>query len=433
MFMRRVLVITYYWPPSGGSGVQRWVKFAKYLPAEGWQPVVYTPENPERQSEDKSLYADIPAEVEVVRRPITEIYGIYRSLTGRKASAAEVNVVNSQRKSLKQRLVMWVRGNAFIPDPRISWVRPSVRFLKKYLAEHPVDLVVTTGPPHSMHLIGRGLKRATGIPWIADFRDPWTKIFYFKHLSLSAWAQKRHERLEQSVLDEADAVVAVSPLVRDDFVAATRTPVHLITNGYDPDDYQQRVEPDGFFNLTHTGLFAADGNPLVLWKVLADKVREDALFARMLRLRLVGKTDVQVLEAIRAAGLGDQLVDLGYRDHQTAVREQLGASVLLLPLRQEPEYRATLPGKLFEYLGARRPVLGIGQTDGAMARILAETGAGQTFDWPDEAGLRAALDRLWEDFRSGVEPKLSEDLSVYSRRSTARRMAALFQEITPSA
>lgn len=431
--MRRVLVITYYWPPSGGSGVQRWVKFAKYLPAEGWQPVVYTPENPERQSEDKSLYVDIPAEVEVVRRPITEIYGIYRSLTGRKASAAEVNVVNSQRKSFKQRLVMWVRGNAFIPDPRISWVRPSVRFLKKYLAEHPVDLVVTTGPPHSMHLIGRGLKRATGIPWIADFRDPWTKIFYFKHLSLSAWAQKRHERLEQSVLDEADAIVAVSPLVRDDFVAATRTPVHLITNGYDPDDYQQRVEPDGFFNLTHTGLFAADGNPLVLWKVLADKVREDAQFARMLRLRLVGKTDVQVLEAIRAAGLGDQLVDLGYRDHQTAVREQLGASVLLLPLRQEPEYRATLPGKLFEYLGARRPVLGIGQTDGAMARILAETGAGQTFDWPDEAGLRAALDRLWEDFRSGVEPKLSEDLSVYSRRSTARRMAALFQEITPSA
>ena len=431
--MRRVLVITYYWPPSGGSGVQRWVKFAKYLPAEGWQPVVYTPENPERQSEDKSLYADIPAEVEVVRRPITEIYGIYRSLTGRKASAAEVNVVNSQRKSFKQRLVMWIRGNAFIPDPRISWVRPSVRFLKKYLAEHPVDLVVTTGPPHSMHLIGRGLKRATGIPWIADFRDPWTKIFYFKHLSLSSWAQKRHDRLEQSVLDEADAIVAVSPLVRDDFVAATRTPVHLITNGYDPDDYQQRVEPDGFFNLTHTGLFAADGNPLVLWKVLADKVREDAQFARMLRLRLVGKTDAQVLEAIRAAGLGANLVDLGYRDHQTAVREQLGASVLLLPLRQEPEYRATLPGKLFEYLGARRPVLGIGQTDGAMARILRDTGAGQTFDWPDEAGLRAALDRLWEDFRSGVEPKLSEDLSVYSRRSTARRMAALFQEITPSA
>ena len=433
MFMRRVLVITYYWPPSGGSGVQRWVKFAKYLPAEGWQPVVYTPENPERQSEDKSLYADIPAEVEVVRRPITEIYSLYRSLTGRKASAAEVNVVNSQRKSFKQRLVMWIRGNAFIPDPRISWVRPSVRFLKKYLAEHPVDLIVTTGPPHSMHLIGRGLKRATGIPWIADFRDPWTKIFYFKHLSLSAWAQMRHERLEQSVLDEADAVVAVSPLVRDDFVAATRTPVHLITNGYDPDDYQQRVEPDGFFNLTHTGLFAADGNPLVLWKVLADKVREDAQFARMLRLRLVGKTDAQVLEAIRAAGLGANLVDLGYRDHQTAVREQLGASVLLLPLRQEPEYRATLPGKLFEYLGARRPVLGIGQTDGAMARILQDTGAGQTFDWPDEAGLRSAVDRLWAGFCAGVEPLLSEDLSQYSRRSTARRMAALFQEITPQA
>ena len=428
--MRRVLVITYYWPPSGGSGVQRWVKFAKYLPAEGWQPVIYTPDNPERQSEDKSLYADIPDEAEVIRRPITEIYGIYRSLTGKKASAAEVNVVNAQKKSWKQRLVMWVRGNAFIPDPRISWVRPSVRFLKKYLAEHPVDLIVTTGPPHSMHLIGRGLKRATGIPWIADFRDPWTKIFYFKHLSLSRWARRRHERLEQSVLDEATAVVAVSPLVQDDFVSATRTPVHLVTNGYDPDDYEQPVEPDGFFNLTHTGLFAADGNPVSLWKILGEKVAQDPEFARMLRLRLVGKTDVQVLEAIRNAGLSANLTDLGYRDHQTAVREQLGASVLLLPLRQEPEYRATLPGKLFEYLGARRPVLGIGQTDGAMARILSGTGAGQTFDWPDEAGLRSAIDRLWADFRAGRAVSLSEDLSVYSRRSTARCMAALFQEIS---
>ena len=427
--MRRVLIITYYWPPSGGSGVQRWVKFSKYLPAEGWQPVIYTPENPEMQSVDQSLYGDIPAEAEIIRRPITEIYSLYRGLTGKKASAAEVNVVNSQKKSFLQRVVMWLRGNLFIPDPRVSWVRPSVCFLRKYLQEHPVDVIVSTGPPHSMHLIGRKVARATGIPWIADFRDPWTKIFYFKHLSLTSWARRRHEKLEQAVLDDASAVVAVSPLVRDEFAAMTRSRIELITNGYDPDDYAQPVEPDGFFNVTHTGLFAADGNPLSLWKALGDKVREDAAFAAKLRLRLVGKTDAPVLQAIRDAGLADQLVDLGYKDHLTAVREQLNASVLILPLRQEPEYRATLPGKLFEYLGARRPILGIGQTDGAMARIVGETRTGEVYDWPDAAGLRAAVDRLWEAFRSGEEPVLTENIEAYSRRSTARRMAALMEEL----
>ena len=427
--MGRVLIITYYWPPSGGSGVQRWVKFSKYLPSEGWQPVIYTPENPEMQSVDQSLYGDIPAEAEIIRRPITEIYSLYRGLTGKKASAAEVNVVNSQHKSFLQRMVMWVRGNLFIPDPRVSWVRPSVRFLTKYLREHPVDVIVSTGPPHSMHLIGRKVARATGIPWIADFRDPWTRIFYFKHLSLTGLARRRHEKLEQAVLDEASAVVAVSPLVQEEFRTMTRNRVELITNGYDPDDYAQPVEPDGYFNLTHTGQFAADGNPLALWKVLGDKVREDAVFARKLRIRLAGKTDAAILQAIREAGLGEQLVDLGYRDHLTAVREQLNASVLILPLRQEPEYRATLPGKLFEYLGARRPILGIGQTDGAMARIVGQTHAGEVYDWPDAAGLRSAIDRLWEAFQAGAEPVLTENIEAYSRRSTARRMAALLEDL----
>ena len=160
--MRRVLVITYYWPPTGGSGVQRWVKFSKYLPEFGWQPVVYTPENPEQLARDESLLADIPACAEVVKTRILEPYELYRRLTGGKKGEGEVNPVNAQQKNWKQRLSLWVRGNCFVPDPRIGWVRPSVRFLKKYLAEHPVDAVVTTGPPHSVHLIGLGLKRPLG-------------------------------------------------------------------------------------------------------------------------------------------------------------------------------------------------------------------------------------------------------------------------------
>ena len=429
MSMKRVLIITYYWPPSGGSGVQRWVKFSKYLPSQGWQPVIYTPENPDMPSIDQSLYSDIPEEAEIIKRPITEIYSIYRRISGNKGGG-EVNPINSQKKTLKQKLMLAIRGNLFIPDPRISWLRPSVRFLKKYLREHPVDVIVSTGPPHSMHLIAREVSKATGIPWVADFRDPWTRMFYFKHLALSDWARKKHEKLEKMVLDDASAVVAVSPLVQEEFKTMTGNRIELVTNGYDPEDFGQIVEPDGYFNIVHTGLFASDGNPETLWKVLSDLCREDARFAAQLRIRLVGKNDTMILDSIHAAGLERNLVDLGYRDHTVAVREQMGSTMLILPLRKEPEYRATLPGKLFEYLGSQRPVLGIGQTDGAMARILADTGAGETFEWDDEAGIRTYVLKRWEKFLAGDDDSVPDNnIEQYSRKATARKMAALLESL----
>lgn len=428
--MKKVLVITYYWPPSGGSGVQRWVKFSKYLPSLGWQPVIYTPENPEVPSTDMTLFGDIPNEAEIIKTHINEVYGIYRSLTGGKKGGGEVNPINSRKKTWKQNLAMALRGNLFIPDPRITWARPSVRFLKKYLAEHPVDVIVTTGPPQSMHLIGLRLSRATGIPWIADFRDPWTKMFYFKHLHLSRWAFRRHCSLEKQVLDGATRVIAVSPLVRDEFMGMTKTPVELITNGYDPEDFEQPLEQDGFFNITHTGLFAADGNPETLWQVLAEKCTEDSEFARSMRIRLAGKTDTQIIASIKAAGLGSNLIDLGYRDHNVAVREQMNASMLILPLRKEPEYRATLPGKLFEYLASLNPVLGIGQKDGAMAQVLSETKAGEIWDWGDKKGIRSFVDMCWTLYKTGSGWNRTDNIEKYSRRSTAAQLARLLDSLT---
>ena len=433
--MKRALIISYYWPPAGGSGVQRWVKFAKYLPAEGWQPVIYTPSNPEMLAVDKTLADEIPPEAEVIRRHIFEPYGAYRSLLGKKAASEggsdEVNPVNSQHKTLMQRLMLSVRANLFIPDPRCFWIRPSVRFLKKYLKRHPVDIIISTGPPHSMHLIAMKLARTTGLPWIADFRDPWTRMFYFKHLPMCGWAVRLHKHLEKKVLDRASAVVAVSPPVQQDFRGMTGTRVELITNGYDESDFSDTVvEQDGYFNITHTGLFAADGNPETLWKVLADKCASDPEFSQMLRIRLAGKTDRAVAESIAAAGLGRHLRDNGYQPHQVAVKEQKSASVLLLPLRKEPEYRAVLPGKLFEYLAAARPVLGIGQTDGAMATVLKETGAGTVVEWDDYRSISEFIDRCWESFKSDDADVPAADISGYSRRSLTARMAALMEELT---
>lgn len=436
--MKRVLVITYYWPPTGGSGVQRWVKFARYLPSEGWQPVIYTPENPEQLAVDRSLEKEIPEEAEIIKTHITEPYELYKKFlrgSGHGKEAVEVNPVNARNKSFAQKAAMWVRGNFFRPDPRCMWIRPSVKYLKKYLEEHPVDLIVSTGPPQSMHLIGRRLAKETGLPWIADFRDPWTKIFYFKHLSMTRATEKWHHRMEKKVLDEATAVVAVSPLVQKDFQQVTKTPVVLITNGFDENDYPDMnvSEMSGGhekdFTITHTGLFAADGNPTVLWDVLADKCRKDSEFRNRLKIRLVGKTDIQIIRSIEDAGLKDNLIDLGYQPHEVAVDEQRKASLLILPLRKEPEYKAVLPGKLFEYIASRRPVLGIGQPDGAMAMLMDSTKTGTVLDWNDRDAVGRFIDRCWCDHCKGTLTVEGADISQFTRRNLTRRMAELFDRI----
>ena len=442
--MKRVLIITYYWPPSGGSGVQRWVKFAKYLPKEGWQPVIYTPENPELTTIDKTLAAEIPPEAEIVKTHIFEPYGIYRKLMGKGSSTDlkaltsagsdgnEVNPVNGGKKSWKQKLSLYIRGNFFIPDPRIMWVRPSVKFLKSYLKKHPVDAIVSTGPPQSMHLIGLELSKATGLPWLADFRDPWTKIFYFKHLELTPRSEAKHQALEKKVVDGATRVIAVSPMVKNDFEAITSTPVELITNGFDEEDFNDPFEADDYFNITHTGLFASDGDPEILWKALAAKCQEDKEFRKQLRIRLVGKTDQEIVNSIEAAGLGPNLVNLGYQSHEVAVREQRNASVLILPLRKEPEYEAVLPGKLFEYLASRRPILGIGQTDGAMAQVVRNTGSGIVYNWDDENKIRLWIDFSWDEFKNNELLDNASDISMYSRRRLTKRLVSLLEEITKS-
>ncbi len=416
--MKRLLIVTYYWPPTGGSGVQRWVKFSKYLPQYGWQPVIYTPENPERLAVDESLLSDIPECAEIIKTHITEPYGIYRRLSASSGKPSEVNPLNARKKSPLKRLSLWLRGNLFIPDPRILWVRPSVRHLVKYLREHPVDAVVTTGPPHSMHLIGKALKKKLGVRWIADFRDPWTEMFYYKHLSLTGFSDRKHRRLEQSVLDGADMVIAVSPPVQRDFASRTRTPVELITNGFDEDDFSGEVPErrDGKFTIVHTGLFASDGNPLNLWDALAQRCRQDGDFRSRLEIRLAGKTDTEIISAIAERGLGDNLVDLGYLPHGQTVREQRAADILLLPLRQEPEYAKVLPGKIFEYLAAARPVLGIGQKDGAAAAVLRDAGAGEMFDWEEKDGLMEFI----------AEPHPSPSgADRYSRRRLTERLVEL--------
>lgn len=443
--MKKVLLITYYWPPTGGSGVQRWLKFAKYLPDYGWEPIIYTPLNPAAESTDPNLEKDIRPGTKVLKTRILEPYSIYNILTGRKSNAAvgagvTANAGNGNKESITKRISKWIRGNVFIPDPRCLWIRPSVKFLTEWLKDNPVDAIISTGPPHSMQLIAKQVSRNTGIKWIADFRDPWTGMFYFKHLNLSKKSEARHKKLEQEVINNANGIIVVTESMRRDFSAKTGTPVHVITNGYDPQDFQtpmtkEQEEAKRFFEITHTGLMVENGNPSVLWKLLGQMAKADEDFRNQLRIRLIGNTENSIIQDIQNNGLANNLINLGYIPHSQIPGWQKCASVLILPLRKEPEAAAILTGKVFEYLystadsNGNHPVIaGFGPETGDLAYLLKDAGCGAVYDWDNEEEIKKTIaveylkfkERLNQGEKNSSADEAYESIEEESRESRSK-------------
>ena len=435
--MKKVLVITYYWPPSGGSGVQRWLKTSKYLPQYGWEPVIYTPENPDVNSVDESLLKDVSADLKVIKRKIREPYAAYKFLTGKKKGEhLQANIVSSEKKGFVQKLSAHIRANWFIPDPRCWWIGPSVKYLSKLIeGGERFDAVISTGPPHSMHLIAREIHKVFNIPWIADFRDPWTRIFYFKHLGLSAKSRRKHKGLERSVIAEADRVTVVSSQMKTEFSQGDfetfRDKVEIIPNGYDPEDFdsvEKAPDAEGKFVIAHTGLMPESANPDKLWKVLGDMAKSDKDLKEKLMVVTMGQTDGSVKKDIAENGLSDNFKDLGYVPHAQSVAWQKRADILLLPLRKEEESKAILTGKFFEYLASGNNILAFGPTDGDLARSLKETGSGIICEFDDENSIKEAFVKLQKP-NSPTQEQI-ENRQKYSRKAGAESFAKLLYQIT---
>ena len=434
--MNRVLIITYYWPPSGGSGVQRWLKMSKYLPENGWQPVIYTTENAEYPIIDPSLEKDVAPEVEVIRRPIFEPYTFYKRFLGiKKEETVKMGFIEEKEKKegWKTRLSLWIRGNLFIPDARCWWVKPSVKYLKNYLAAHPVDAIISTGPPHSMHLIAMKLKEATGLPWIADFRDPWTEIDYYNDLHLSRWADRKHHRLEREVLTKADKVVTVAPDGARRLGKLGNRNVRVVYNGFDRDDDAQKpVNLPDKFTITYLGVLSKIQNPENLWRVLGELVKEDEGFNKDLKINLIGQIDNSVSQSIEEQGLSQHVSYSPYIPHDQVSAAHRGSTVLLLLLMpdSEPRAKGLLTGKLFEYLASGRPILCIGPEDGDAANILKETQAGQTVGFEDKERMKEVVKGLYMDY---LEDKLLDNTNTkieqYSRRALTRQYATILNHI----
>ena len=431
--MKRVLIITYYWPPSGGSGVQRWLKMSKYLPEYGWQPVIYTPEDGEYPIIDPSLEKDVLPTIEVIRRPIVEPYTLYKKFLGiKKEETVKMGFIEEKEKkqNWKTKLSIWVRGNLFIPDARCWWVRPSVRYLKKHLKKQPVDAIISTGPPHSMHLIAMKLKEALGIPWIADFRDPWTEIDYYGDLHLTRWADRKHHRLEREVLTKADKVVTVSPDWARRLGRLGGRNVRTIYNGFDRDDETKSFvnPPSDKFTLTYLGVLSKIQNPENLWKVMGELVKEDEEFSKHLAINMIGQIDSSVAKSIQENGLDNHVTFTPYIPHEQVVQVHRGSTLLLLLLMpdSEPRAKGLLTGKLFEYLASGRPILCIGPEDGDAANIINETHAGTTVNFENEEKMKETIKSLFHRYLENDLPDNSNvELERYSRRILTGQYAKL--------
>ncbi|MFV8282063.1 glycosyltransferase [Christiangramia marina] len=426
--MKKALIVTYYWPPAGGPGVQRWLKFVTYLREFNIEPVVYIPENPGYPLLDESLVAEIPTGIRIIKQPIFEPYRFAEIFSkGDSRTISSGIIAKEQEQGTIQKLMLFVRGNFFIPDARKFWVKPSVKYLKSVLEKEDFDVLITTGPPHSLHLIGLELQKSLGIKWIADFRDPWTEIGYHKKLKLTQSSKQKHLDLEYKVLKKADQIVTTSYTTKAEFESKTTRPIRVITNGFD--NLQKEPITSDHFEISHIGSLLSGRSPEILWKAIAEIVENVSDFRNKLKIRLAGKISSEVKESIEELGLQEYLQMDGYVSHKEALEMQNRASILLLLEIDSEETRGIVPGKIFEYFAAKKPILAIGPENWEAGKMVLDTQSGTYLLFSDKEKVKSwIMDQFYRKKTQGVK-QINSDISKYHRRELTAELADLIKKI----
>lgn len=418
----KVLIITYYWPPAGGSGVQRWLKFVKYLQEYGIEPVVYTVDNARYLKEDKTLLDDVPRNTKVLKHSIWEPTDL---LFWKKKKSQKSGIFNISQN----RFLSFIRGNFFIPDPKVFWVNSSVKFLQKYLNLNKVDAIISTGPPHSMHLIAQKLHKKNKLKWIADFRDPWTDLYYNKDFSEQSFAKKKNKILEKSVLKNADCVLTVSESLKEQFSINARR-VEVITNGYDNEIRSaEDTVLDKLFTISYIGLLPKQSNPKLFFKVLQELCSQNEDFKNDLKLNFIGDISDDVRVEVLKNNLEKNTSFKGYVDHEKAIEFQNKAQVLLLLIPNIEKSKGILTGKLFEYLIAKRPILAIGPEDGDLAEIIKETDSGTLIDFSNREQLSSEILKFYHQYKKGNLKVNSKNIGKYHRKELTKKLAFIIKSL----
>lgn len=416
-----ILIVTYYWPPAGGPGVQRWLSMAKYLALFDKKVTILIPDNPNYPIIDESLVNEIPTNLTILKQPIVEPYQIARLFSKKKTKHISSGLIPEKAsQSFLDKVLLWIRGNVFIPDARVLWVKPCVKRINHLLQQQSFDTLITTGPPHSLHLIGLKLKQQhPSLQWVADFRDPWTTIGYQQSLYLSQWSQQKHQKLEQAVLNTADKIVVTSNVTKQAFSQLTPKPIKVITNGFD--DQQDTSALRGKFktqkfSMAHLGSWLTHRNPEILWECLEELILENPDFKQNFELRVAGRVSEQILEKIEHYSLSKHLINYGYLSHNETLVLQKETSVLLLIETNSPETKCIIPGKLFEYLISNRPIIAIGPADSDVESIIKTTNTGNYFYYHQKEALKNKILSAFQSHQNNTLSVQAIGIQAYHRK-----------------
>ena len=424
--MKRVLVVSYYFPPSGGPGVQRVLKFVRYLPEFGWKPTVLTvdPAYASYPALDSSLLEDVAEDIEVIRTKSWDPYQLYARLQGKsKEAVVGVGFVRDSSRSLFQAFARWLRGNVFLPDARRGWVRYAAEAALEAMKRQPFDALLTSGPPHSTHLVAHRIQQRISVPWVVDMRDPWSDFQYSAETRQSSVARAIQARMEERVLSQADVVIGVSEYVGELLKGRGRIKRYqTIFNGFDPADIAIRTRAaasDGPFIIAHVGTFNWARHSPGLVAALAGP-------AEAAEMHFVGHVHERVVKAFQAAGC--KVVIVPYMPHQDAVAYMQRADMLLVSVDLGPKNKGIVTGKAFEYVSLGRPVLGVGPVDGDLAQILTHTEAGRMFDYEDAAGIGAYI-RHYMDCKGQPFVVNQRAVKSYERRELTRSLGNILDSL----
>ena len=412
--IKRVAIMVYYWPPSGGSGVQRWLFLANYFAAKGMDVTVYVPNNPRIAQRDDALR-------QKVHQGITEIK--VDGWEPMQHSSKPIGENLGEKRGVVKRFMLWVRANFFIPDARVYWAKAATQVFLKQHKQKPIDLIITSGPPHSLHIIGMQAKQQTGMLWIADFRDPWTGFFQNRSLPLSKKAKQKHKQLEQKVLQHADRVVVTAPSLKSDF--KTHNPnIAVLTNGYEQLLPTVTAAATG---MVYAGSLKAQQNPTVLWQAIASLIKSNAAFGEAFSLDVYGKVATSIKAEVKSLGIDTHVRFLGYQPKEVVDAQLTNAKALLLLGINMPMTANVIHGKLFEYMAAQRPVLGIGPKPSDMQALFGAHQLGVYVSFTEQSIIKETL-LSW--FVKNDMPKIGKDITRYERNAIAQEYLALIHSLS---
>ena len=423
--MKKILIITYYWPPSGGAGVQRWLKFSKYLPEFGYDPVILTVDEKEASYAqlDYSLVKEIDPGLAVHKTKTFEPYNLYRKLSNKKEIPFG-GFSNQKKITAFEKISRFIRGNLFVPDPRCGWNRYAYKKAADLIKEEKIEVIVTSGPPHSTHLIGRKLKKHNGVKWIADFRDPWTDIYYYNDLYHTALVTRIDRWLEKKVLSDADWIITVSQEVGKLLlkkIPLSPEKIAVIPNGFDESDFEQ-AEPvqNEMFTITYTGTISMTYRIeqfIEAVSLLPGKVKEGV------RIRFVGNVPDEIVNLFNQKNLSSMVEVMGYIPHEQAVSQMKGAAMLLMAIPDTPDNKGIVTGKLFEYLAARKPVLAIGPKGGDVDILTDKCKAGKLFSYHDTEGMKNYILEIYQQYSTGTSDFNSTGIEEYTRKNLTKELS----------